>query len=184
LTGISLTITGNPLAGPTSRPSLVVNMANLRGSGTIAPGELVSILGAGLGPQTAVTAPSGNLPTSLGGTTVTIGGTAVPISYASLYRVDFQAPFSLAAGGTVTIQVSNSNGTSTGIPVTVVSAVPGLFTKSVDGTGQITAFNQSGSANSIANTAAKGSVVVLYATGLGVTDPAVQAGDEGTHDTP
>jgi uncharacterized protein (TIGR03437 family) len=176
LTTVSLTITGTPLAGPTARPTTVVNAASYQSRGVIAPGELVSIFGVGLGPQESVSAPSGNLPTSLGGTSVTIGGAAVPIAYASFYRVDFQAPFSLSPGSTETIQITSNNVASTGVQVNVVAAAPGLFTRSMAGAGQVMAANQSGSTNSAANQAARGSTISMYASGLGVTSPVVAAG--------
>ncbi len=176
LSNISLTITGTPLAAPAARSTTVVNAASFQGRGVIAPGELVSIFGVGLGPQTPVSAPSGNLPTSLGGTTVTIGGASVPIAYASSFRVDFQAPFNLTPGSTATIQINFNNQSSIGVQVDVVAAAPGLFTRSVDGTGQIMATNQSGSTNSVTNAAAKGSIVAIPASGLGVTNPVVAAG--------
>jgi uncharacterized protein (TIGR03437 family) len=177
LTSVSINITGNSLTTPIIRSSTVVNAANVRNSGSIAPGELVSVYGLALGPDPAVSAPSsGNLPTSLGGSSVTINGTPAPISYASLYRIDFQAPFGLTTGSNAMVQVTSNNQSSAPVPVSVVAAAPALFTRSVDGTGQVMAFNQGGSANSVMNPGAKGSTISLYASGLGATSPTVPAG--------
>jgi uncharacterized protein (TIGR03437 family) len=46
----------------------------------------------------------------------------------------------------------------------VVSAAPGLFTT---GTGQAAAVNEDGTLNSESNPAARGSIVLIYATGQG-----------------
>ncbi|MCP5109704.1 MAG: hypothetical protein GY953_02590, partial [bacterium] len=49
-------------------------------------------------------------------------------------------------------------------------AVPGLFTLG-NGSGQAVAVNQDGSLNSPENPARRGSIVILYATGEGLTTP-------------
>ena len=176
LTAVSLTITGTPLNPPAIRSTTVANAANIRNSGSIAPGELVSVYGLALGPQEGMSASSGNLPTSLGGSSVTINGTAVPIAYASQYRIDIQVPFALTAGSTAMIQVTSNSLTSAAVPVSVVSVAPAVFTRSVDGVGQAMAVNADRSQNSATSPAAKGSTISLYATGLGVASPAVPAG--------
>jgi uncharacterized protein (TIGR03437 family) len=176
ITQFSLTITGVLKSTPSSRSPLVINAASIGGAGTVAPGELVSILGIGLGPLTGVSAGSGALPSSLGGTTVTFNGVAAPISYASAFRVDAQAPFSLVPGTTVNAQV-NSNAGSTGqIALNVLDSVPGLYTNGVGGSGPVTTVNQNGSLNSILSPAAKGSYITIYASGLGAVSPALVEG--------
>ncbi|SRR5579883_34332 len=176
ITGFSLTITGNPLTAPAIRSTTVTNAANVRANMGIAPGQLISVYGVALGPDTAVTAPSGNLPTSLGGSSVLINGAAAPIAYASMYRLDVQAPFTLSPGSTATIQVSANGQTSTGQTVNVVTANPAIYTRSVDGAGQVMATNADGSANSTASPAPKGSTIVVFGSGLGTVSPAVAAG--------
>jgi len=175
LTGFSLTITGTRQVTPIFATQTVVNAVNLI-SGAIAPGELVSIYGAALGPTTPVSAPSGTLPTTLGGVTVTFDGVAVPIVYASLYRVDVQAPFSLSAGSQTNIQVSSAGSTSRSVAVSLSAAAPGIVTVQPDGTGPVKGVNQDGMLNSPTRGAAKGSVVSVYASGLGMVTPALAAG--------
>jgi len=176
VTQFSLNITGTTLNPPVIRSTTVTNAANVLNSGSIAPGELISVYGLGLGPQTGMSAPSGNLPTSLGGSLVTINGTPAPIAYASLYRIDFQAPFGLAAGSNAMVQVAANNQTSAAVPVSVVAVAPALFTESVSGVGQVMAVNQDLSLNSATSPAPKGSMISLYVTGLGVTSPSLPAG--------
>ena len=51
-----------------------------------------------------------------------------------------------------------------------------MFTLDSSGNGQVVAINQDGTVNGPTNAAARGSVVLLYATGEGATAPAVPNG--------
>jgi uncharacterized protein (TIGR03437 family) len=53
----------------------------------------------------------------------------------------------------------------------VAQAEPGIFTADGSGSGQAAALNQDGSLNSGSNPAAQGSIVTLFATGLGPMKP-------------
>jgi uncharacterized protein (TIGR03437 family) len=175
-TAASLNITGTRVVAPTIRQNTVVNEASF-GPGGIAPGEIISIFGVGLGPATPVAAPAGALPTSLSGVTVTFNGTAVPISYASAYRLDVQAPTTLTSGGTVSIQVNYNNASSTVVTPVTQDTAPGVYTLQSGGQGQVKAVNLSNNRlNSIASPAPKGSSIIIYASGLGAVNPAVPAG--------
>jgi len=176
ITGVSLTITGTTQVTPVTSAQTIVNAASITGGGTVAPGELVSILGIGIGPNPSVTAPAGAVPTTLGGTTVSINGTPVPISYTSPYRVDAQVPFAVVPGTTVSVQVNFNNQASTAATLNVLAAVPGVYTASAGKPGAVKAVNQTGTQNAVANPAAKGSVITVYANGLGVVSPSVAAG--------
>ena len=70
-----------------------------------------------------------------------------------------------------TANIVVTSGTTTGQTMTVPLAAtsPGLF-------NSIGAYNQDGTLNTSSNPAAAGSVLVLYATGLGQTDPPGQDG--------
>jgi uncharacterized protein (TIGR03437 family) len=54
----------------------------------------------------------------------------------------------------------------------VADSAPALFTADGSGNGPGAILNENGSLNSASNPAARGSVVVLYRTGAGQTDPA------------
>ena len=58
----------------------------------------------------------------------------------------------------------------------VVAAVPSLFTVDSSGVGQGAILNQDFSRNSESNPAERGSVVMIYGTGEGLTDPLPQDG--------
>jgi uncharacterized protein (TIGR03437 family) len=149
-------------------------------SGAIAPGELVTIKGVGLGPSTAVqfsVDPStGKVATTLAGVQVLIGGIAAPITYASSMQINAIVPYELAglqARPSVTVQY---NGTSLPLAVSIATAAPGAFTFNSTGAGQAVAANQDGSFNGPASPALKGSYVTIYFTGGGQTMPAGATG--------
>jgi uncharacterized protein (TIGR03437 family) len=177
----SITITGTPVGPPAIGPNTIVSTSSFR-NGSVAPGDQVSIFGANLGPSNGARAEPGRpLPTSLGGTTVSFDGVAAPIFYVSDKFVAVQAP-ALTVGSTTQIQVTSSSGTSAAVPIAVVPVKPGIFTYESGGKGQAKAINQDGSSNGDGSAnnsrgAAPGTVIQLFATGLGALDPAVSPGN-------
>jgi uncharacterized protein (TIGR03437 family) len=113
---------------------------------------------------------------------VTFDGIAAPIYYASAGYVEVQAPTTLTPGANTSIKVTSSAGASAAVPLPVVPANPGIFTIESGGSGQAKAINQDGTQNgdgSILGTdtpAARGSILQIYASGLGPVNPAVPAG--------
>jgi uncharacterized protein (TIGR03437 family) len=172
--GYSLTITGEVYSLPTTASELIVNAASLQGGG-VAPGELISIYGTNLGPQTPVAAEPGNLPTLLGGTEVMFNEQKGYIRYASKYRVDVQVPYALGVPGDLWVTVMREGSQSSPVNVLVVSAKPGLFTLNQSGLGQIDAVNADGTLNRN-EPARRGTEITVYASGLGYTLPPVPAG--------
>jgi uncharacterized protein (TIGR03437 family) len=71
-------------------------------------------------------------------------------------------------GTTASIVVTTGTTTAQTLQLPLAPTAPGCFSN--------LAFNQDGTLNSPANPAAAGSVVGIYATGLGVTDPPEQDG--------
>ncbi len=63
--------------------------------------------------------------------------------------------------------------------VNLAPEVPGIFSLDGSGAGQGAVLNQDGTFNSQGNPAAPGSVIQIFATGLGAVDPAVEAGQPG-----
>jgi uncharacterized protein (TIGR03437 family) len=174
--GASVTITGTPVIDkPTTAAEGVLNAASLQ-SGFIAPGQMLAILGGLLGPVEPVAAPAGNLPTALGGVEVSFDGVPAGIAYASLFQLRVQAPYSLTPGGQTTMRITFDGDASDPVVLNVAGTMPGLYTINGVGAGQLSAVNQNGTLNSSQDRAAKGSVVVLYAVGLGAVDPALSTG--------
>ena len=87
---------------------------------TIQPGEWISIYGSNLASSPVVW--SGNFPTTLGGTTVTIDGKQAYLLYVSGGQIDAQAPDD-SNTGPVTVSVATPGGTATST-VTLASVAP------------------------------------------------------------
>ena len=141
----------------------VANGGTLR-AGPVAPGEIVSIFGFDLGPATPQglkLTPEGKVATEVGGTRVLFDGVAAPLTYVSAGQVNVIVPYGVAGAATTRIQVVYEGKATNTITVPVTTASPGLFA--------IT--NQDGQVNSAGNAAAAGSILILYATGEGQTDP-------------
>jgi uncharacterized protein (TIGR03437 family) len=135
-----------------------------------APGEIVSIFGPDIGPETAQsgrTGADGRLLTSIGGVSVTFDEFAAPIIYAARNQINVVVPYGLAGRPTTVVTVRGASGNQS-IAMTVLETMPGLFTATGTGRGPVAALNQDGSINSETNPAAPGSVVVLYGSGAGV----------------
>jgi uncharacterized protein (TIGR03437 family) len=152
--------------------SAVVNAASYLDA-AVSPGELVTIFGANMGPLSdAPGAFNGNsLSNTINGTQVLFGGIAAPLLFASSGQINAVVPFGIT-GTSTQVQVVNQGQTTASITVPVQPASPAVFALNGSGGGQGAILNQDGSVNSRTNPAARGSVVVLYATGGGITNPA------------
>jgi uncharacterized protein (TIGR03437 family) len=147
-------------------------------AGAIAPGELISIFGSGIGgaPTTLQLGPSHQVASSLSNTQVMINGIAAPLVYVSPDQINAIVPYEVAGSTQVTIQVLYGGGSGPSWSVPVVAAAPSVFTVSGSGVGQASVVNADGSVNSASNPAARGTIVQIYATGGGQTAPAGSTG--------
>ncbi len=155
----------------------VLNSASYAGA-SVSPGELVTIFGANLGPKTLVNGlddPYGLLQVSVAGVQVLFDNAPSPLVYVSENQLSAIAPFGMA-GQSATVAVVSGAHTSNQVTIPVTPASPGIFSLDGSGKGQVIAANQDWTLNSATNPAAKGSVIVLYATGGGQTKPAGQDG--------
>jgi uncharacterized protein (TIGR03437 family) len=155
----------------------VLNAASLIG-GVLAPGEIVAVLGTGMGPEQAVKPDlaSGIAPSSLAGVRVLFNGMAAPLLMVSGERITATVPHVVEVGTTVDIQVEYQEVRSPSMTLPVQSSRIGLFSQDGSGTGAGAVLNQDGSLNSPSNPAERGTIVSLYATGGGRTDKLVADG--------
>jgi len=162
---------------PTGTISAVVNGASFL-DGPVAPGELVTIFGANLGPVAAAGAQldGQRITDNTAGTTVMFDGVAAPLLYTSATQINAVVPFGVA-GPTTQIQVMYQGNAVASTTVAVQAASPAVFALNGSGGGQGAILNQNLTVNSSSNSAALGSVVVLYATGAGLTTPTSQDGE-------
>jgi uncharacterized protein (TIGR03437 family) len=162
-----------PLLAQTPTLSAVVNAASY--STTIAPGSWVALTGTNLSTTTRSWSSSdivgGVLPKVLDGVSVTINGKSAAIYYVSPTQVNVLAP-SDTTTGSVSVVLTNSAGSAT-TKATLASTSPAFFASSKGGKSYVVAENTSYSVVSRSVPVASGDTVVLFATGLGATNPAV-----------
>lgn len=160
----------------------VVNGASFSKDAVVSPGSISSLFGLSLASQTAA-ASSVPLPTTLGGTQVLVNGRAAPMFYVSPLQINFQMPSEVTSS---TAQVTVVSGNTPGLTATVNAdkSVPGVFTFTPGGAGQAAVLNEDFSQNSNGNAAKAGSVIQIFATGLGATNPAAATGQTGATSEP
>ena len=166
------------LAVSTAASTVVVSSVTNSASGVagaIAPGEIITIKGNGLGPtpgvQFSVDPSTGTVASTLSETRVLFGSFAAPITYASATQINAIVPYEVAGQSQLIMTVQYQGVASAGTTVQVANSAPGVFTFNSTGTGQAVAANQDGSLNGLSGPAAKGSYVTIYFTGGGQTTP-------------
>jgi len=156
---------------------------------TVQSGEWVSIYGTNLASSTATW--TGNFPTSLGGTSVTIDGTLAYLSYVSPGQINLQVPKETATGA-VPVSVTTAGGTGsstvklaafgpTFFLLDGLMHVAGIILRSdgsgAYGGGSYDILGPTGNSLGYATVAAKpGDTVELYGSGFGPTNPSVAPG--------
>ena len=180
------------LSAPPSGPQLscVTDAATLGLIGPVAPGQLVTLFGYELGPQTGVTGSASGqtlLPTSLGNVQVTFDGVPAPLLYVSSSQINVQVPFEVAqplevAPQTVmTVSIAPDAASAYSIAATRTFAVagssPSLFVDTsvpppncvpvtFSGFASLVALNSDGSLNGCGNPAQPGSMVTVFLNGV------------------
>ena len=197
--GSNLIVTGLAIqenTGPTGACSLtgtpaingIANAASF--TGPIAPNSLATAFFSGITGTTAAMASAadlfaGRFPLELGCIAIEIGGVRAPVTYTGLSQINFQIPVSAVSGVTTTRLILNPGranevrGTVLNGP-TIQASAPGLFT--LNGTSvaaQAADFTLIGNPATFpgARAARPGEVILLYATGLGLTEPVYQSGE-------
>jgi uncharacterized protein (TIGR03437 family) len=158
---------------------------------TVAPGSIAALFAANLtnqAPQAAQTLP---LPTTLAGLSVKVNGILAPLFFASANQINLQVPSGVNPG-TATVEVFASGASApvaTGA-ATIAEAAPGVFTIEQSSSGQAVALNSDYSFNADfdrlpgSRPEATGAFVVVYATGIGRTNPLVADGQPAPAGTP
>jgi uncharacterized protein (TIGR03437 family) len=159
----------------------IVNAADLTPS--LAPGGLVSLFGAQLGPVNVATKEI-PLPTALGDSCLTVNGMPAPMLFVSPSQINAQLPFETT--GNVTLILRTPGGVSDNFNLTLLPGAPSVFRSGVAGPDTNVATIVRDANNTIvtaSNPVHRGDTLVIYATGLGQTTPAVTAGLPAPSDT-
>jgi uncharacterized protein (TIGR03118 family) len=154
----------------------VVNAASF--AGPIAPGALATIFGTGLAATTRswTTADfaNGKLPVQMDGVSVTLDGKPAYVYYVSPSQIDVIAPAD-STTGPVSVVVTNSGVASASVKAQLQAAAPAFFALGKYAIATRANGTLVGPANVLpgATPAVPGEVIVVFGTGFGSTNPAV-----------
>jgi uncharacterized protein (TIGR03437 family) len=164
-------------AAVTVRTPTIISMVNSASyaAGPVSPGEVVTIFGSGIGPAApaygTTDSSTGKLTTMIGGVQVLFNGTPAPMSYASSTQVSAVVPYEMAFVANVSVSIDYLGQNSNADQVTAAATVLGLFAQNSSGSGPGAILNQDNSLNGPGHPAAKGSIVQVFLTGEGLTNP-------------
>lgn len=174
LSAASIQIAGavTPNSAPVLLHNSTANFFNPIGGAPLAPGTLIQLSGQYLASQNATNSAI-PVPTTLGGTSVVIGGIAAPVTFVSPTQVDAQVPFELPPGQPYQVIVNANGALTTPDGFEAGATSPGL---SVQTNGLVRANHQDGSAVSETAPAQPGEFISVYLVGMGATDEPVTSG--------
>ncbi len=186
---------------PTPSEFRIANGASFATS-QVTPGSLASaFVATGISQTVNASSFSVPLPKTLGGVTLKVGGnfnfnsntelweyspagsTDAPLAFVGPNQINFQVPTGIPPRVNVPAQLIKPGGTTLLTTFNILATAPGIFTVLQRGGGQGAVlnddFSQNGSAQSIlgAKPARRGSVIQIFATGAGETDPPLLAGE-------
>ena len=149
----------------------IVNAASRMVDTACGPGTIASIEGRWLAQDAAMSDRSGNS-VKLGGTSVLVNGTAVPVLYSSSRRLDFLCP-SAPAGTALNVVVQTASQVTSPVEITERELALGIFSMDGSGTGQGMVLHDDESSVAMirnyryaAQPAHAGDRLVVYATGI------------------
>jgi uncharacterized protein (TIGR03437 family) len=154
---------------PVLNSGAIVNAASYKG-GAVAPGELVTIFQANLGPGTLVGAQldsNGLVSSNLSGAQIFFDGRAAPLIYAVAGQISAVVPYEVSGKQQTVVQYSYNGVVSNNATVPVAASAPAIFTQDASGSGPGLVLNGGTSLNTAANPATGGSIVAVLATGGG-----------------
>ena len=157
-------------AAPALPPLLgVANAAAATVTGRIVAGELVSLFGTSIGPdspQWLRLDPDGTVATELGGVDVRFNSRPAPLTYAQLDQINAVVPM-LVGFGEVLVEVRRAGRVTASLRLSPALADPQIFPNG----SYAAALNEDGTVNGPGSPARVGSVVAVFATGLGWLNP-------------
>jgi len=157
-------------AAPAFSAQDVVNAAS-GSQAVLAPGEIISIYGASLGPAAGngpIADDGLQLATTVADTQVIFNGVPGAILYTGSNLINVVVPETVTGDDSVTMQVTRYGVPSQRITVPATSYQPGMFAYALQGKYYAAALNSAGSLQGPANPLTRGSLAVFYATGLGL----------------
>ena len=140
----------------------------------VAPGEIVTLFGSNLGPASIATLQlvDGKLTNTLAATQVFFDDLPAPLVYTVAGQVSAVVPYGVVGKKATKAMVQYQGASSNTITMAVQPSLPGIFTLDASGVGPGAILNQDNTVNASGNPAAKGSIISIYMTGAGETNPA------------
>jgi uncharacterized protein (TIGR03437 family) len=160
----------------------VVNAAD--GKLPVAPGGLISVYGQQMSPVNIATSEI-PLPTALGESCLTVNGVPVPILFVSSQQINGQLPFNVDGNAQMTLRTPG--GVSDNFNFTILPAAPAVFRSGIAGPDtDIATITRADNGELITptNPVHYGDIIVIWSTGLGRTNPAIDAGLPAPVDPP
>jgi len=145
--------------------------------GPIAPGELITIVGANMGPATPASFrlnSVGAIDPILAETQVLFDNIPGTVLYTSQTQVNVIVPYGIFGRLSTRMTISYRGQISSALELRIADSSPGIF--AIGGSTQGAIVNQNNTVNTASNPAPKGSVVTVYVTGEGQTSPGGQEG--------
>ncbi|MBK5290483.1 MAG: putative Ig domain-containing protein [Acidobacteriia bacterium] len=166
---------------PTVPSGAVLSTASFSSGEPLAPGSLAAIFGTQLADGIA-TPSSLPLPTQLGNSRVVIAGREAPLIFAGelpgFDQINVMLPYTITANTTNQLSVRRGTRRSNFVDVIIDPVQPAIFTINQSGSGQGVVVDGANPTVVVdaRNPATRGSVVIIYAEGLGAVDQPVIAG--------
>lgn len=138
--------------------------------GGVAPGEIVVVYSAGMGPEQMAGQhlnSEGKVATLVAETRVLFDGVAAPLASTIRGRIGAVVPYEVAGKRTALLVVEYRGARSQPVAVPVVERAPAVFTADGSGAGQSAMLNETGCCNSPRNPQMRDGIAVLYGTGAG-----------------
>ena len=159
---------------PTISLNGIVNAASYTAG--ISPGLIVAVFGTFLGPQTLATAQLSSdgrsLTKDLQSAQILFDGVPGAMIYSSATQASVVVPYAVAGKTSSKVTVQYQGITSPEVTVAVTPTAPAIFTLDQSGKGQGAVLNENFTVNGATNAAARNSIIQVFATGEGVTNPA------------
>jgi uncharacterized protein (TIGR03437 family) len=158
-------------------PPVITQLVNAADqTSPVAPGGLINVMGTNLSPVNLATNEV-PLPTALADSCLTVNGVPLPMLFVSANQINAQLPFNV--DGSATMVLRTPGGISDNYLFSILPAAPSVFRSGTAGpeTGLATVVRaDNNQLVTPTNPVHPGDTITIFATGLGRTTPAIDAG--------
>jgi uncharacterized protein (TIGR03437 family) len=185
LTQSGFTVLNTNFDTATAQPQITSAVNTANPNGALTGGSLVSVDGTNLS-QTSASSTATPAPTTLGNSCVTVNGTIIPLFMVSPTQINGQLPLGVSSSGQLIVYTTN--GVSNPFTLNVQPNAPSVITiPSAPGSSIMIPAVYRAADNlpvTLTNPVHKGDRLIIYASGLGATTPAVSAGQPSPANPP